>query len=158
MTVEELLERETIKDLRLAYAAHFDRNEIDKLMDLFTEDAVCVFGEAYGGDWVGRDAIRANYLRAMAEIGAAYNALHVVTNPWIEMTGPGTARARWYLLDFLTRQKPVNAVATRGGHDNPLLYLAVYEDRYRKDGGRWRIARTELHFLWPERPVEAIAP
>jgi hypothetical protein len=151
MTIEELLDREALKDLRLAYAAHFDRQELDRLMELFTEDAVCAFGPAYGGDWVGRDAIRANYAAAMQAIGAPMAAMHIVTNPWIELTGPDTARARWYLLDFLTRQAPHNALVTPGGHANPLLYLAVYEDECRKADDRWRIARTELHFLWPDR-------
>ena len=75
----------------------------------------------------------------------------VATNPVIRLTGPGTAWGRWYLLDLLTRQKPHTGMETRGGHDNPLFYLAVYEDDYRKVDGAWKIAYCKLNFLWPER-------
>jgi len=59
MTVEELLEIEEIKRLRIMYSHYIDGCDIDNLTGLFCEDAVCEFGEAYGGDWVGRETIRA---------------------------------------------------------------------------------------------------
>ena len=58
MTLEELLEKETIKELRVMYCHYFDGKMIDDLVDLFTDDAVCEFGPDYGGDWVGKDQIR----------------------------------------------------------------------------------------------------
>lgn len=154
MTLEELLAREEIKQLRLGYATYLDRHDFAALADLFTEDAVCEFGEQYGGDWVGRDVIRANYEREMAKVGTFYDSMHVVTNPWIEFTGPDSAQARWYLIDLITRQQDKAEITTRGGHDNPLLYLAFYEDQCRREGNRWRIARTRLHFLWPDRMLD----
>jgi hypothetical protein len=61
VTVEELLEIEEIKQLRVLYSHYLDGGDLEGLVDLFCEDAVCEFGENYGGDWVGRDAIRQNY-------------------------------------------------------------------------------------------------
>ncbi len=67
MTIEELLEIEHIKNLRIMYSHYIDGGDVDKLAELFCEDAVCEFGEAYGGDWVGREAIRENYKLYAAE-------------------------------------------------------------------------------------------
>ena len=35
--------------------------------------------------------------------------------------------------------------------EEPLLWLAIYEDDYRKVDGVWKIAYCKLNFLWPER-------
>lgn len=151
-SIDRLLAVEEIKNLRLAYSAYFDSQDIEKLGLIFTEDAVCEFDEQYGGDWVGRETIRANYAAVAEQVGAPYNAIHAVTNPWIELTGEDTARGRWYLLDILTRQ---GALTSQGGHANPLLYVGLYEDEYRKVDGVWLISRVRLSFLWPERTLKA---
>ena len=149
MTVDDLLALEEIRNLRYAYCATFDARDIDAFTDLFTGDAVCDVGPY--GTWVGREAVRTNHLALMQLAGAPFDDLLVATNPVIRLTGPTTAHGRWYLLDLLTRQKPHTGMETRGGHDNPLFYLAVYEDDYRKVDGVWKIAYCKLNFLWPER-------
>ena len=58
MTLEDLLEIESIKQLRIKYSHFFDGKRIDELADLFTEDAVCEFGQDYGGDWAGKEVIK----------------------------------------------------------------------------------------------------
>lgn len=157
MDIETLLAKHEIMELRLGYSAHLDARNYDLFMDLFTDDAVCEFGPEFGGNWVGRAEIRARYEDVMVSAGAAFEAIHVVTNPWITLDGPDTAHGRWYLLDCLTRQITQDGLRTRGGHDNPLLYLGIYEDDYRRDAGKWRISRTRLHFLWPDRAFNALA-
>jgi len=150
MTLEELLAIEEIKNLRNGYAAHFDSHEVDALLGLFTEDAVCDFGEGYG-KWHGLEEIGRNFRTAIQNVGAPFDSVHVMTNPWIRIDSPTTAHGRWYLIDWATRQAPLSGMSTRGGHDHPLVYLGVYEDDYRKVGGKWLISYTKLHFLWPER-------
>jgi hypothetical protein len=140
MTVDELIEIEQIKQLRILYSHHFDGGRIDELADLFTEDAVCEFTEDFGGDWVGRDAIRANYARFSVP-GQPFSFMHANTNPWIRLLGPTEANGRWYLLDLNTRP----------GAETPLSLFGVYDDVYRKVNGQWRIARTRIDFLWPNR-------
>ncbi|MDE2668097.1 MAG: nuclear transport factor 2 family protein [Chloroflexota bacterium] len=54
VTPQELCEIEEIKNLRYLYAHYYDGNRTDELVDLFTEDAVCDFGESYG-KWVGKE-------------------------------------------------------------------------------------------------------
>jgi hypothetical protein len=154
MTIEELLAIEEIRNVRLSYSAAFDQQDLDALMRLFTDDAVCDFGEY--GVWSGPDTIRRNYAENMQLVGSAFDSIHVVTNPLIRLTGPTTAHGRWYLLDLLTRQKPVTSLETRGGHDNPLLWLGLYEDDYRKVGNEWKLAYCKLSFLWPSRNYTAL--
>ena len=148
--LDELLAVDEIKNLRLAYSAYFDSQDIEQLGTIFAEDAVCEFDEEYGGDRVGRETIKANYAAVAQQVGAPYNAIHAVTNPWIQLTGEDTATGRWYLLDILTQQ---GALTSQGGHANPLLYVGIYEDEYRKVDGTWLISRVKLSFLWPQRTL-----
>jgi hypothetical protein len=139
--IEELLEIEAIKNVRYGYCHYFDGKQIDDLVDLFTDDAVCEFGPAFGGDWVGREAIRKNFARYAEAEGEAYGVLHAVTNPWIRLVDAETATGRWYLLDLNTTV----------GVENPLILFGIYDDVYKKSDGRWRIYRTRIDFLWPRR-------
>ena len=75
--------------------------------------------------------------------------LHVMANPWITLTSPTEAHGRWTLMDFLTQRSAQLHSGTAGGPAQPLLWLALYEDDYRKVNGRWLIAHVKLHFLWP---------
>ena len=55
MTVEDLLEIERIRKLRVLYSYYLDAGEFDALAALFCEDAVCEFGPF--GVWTGRATI-----------------------------------------------------------------------------------------------------
>ncbi len=46
--IEELVESEAIRKLRVRYSHAFDGNRMDELVDLFTDDAVCEFGPDAG--------------------------------------------------------------------------------------------------------------
>jgi len=140
---QELVEIETIKQLRIQYSHYFDGQDVDALVDLYTDDAICEFGPDYGGDWVGKDAIRANFNKWSHGEGAPYSVMHVVTNPLIRLIDESTAHGRWYLIDLRTTE----------GVENPLILFGIYDDVYRKVGGRWLIHRTRIDFLWPKRAV-----
>ncbi len=141
-TVEELLEIEAIKRVRILYSHYFDMFDIDNLVNLFTDDAVCEFGPNYGGDWVGKERIRAGYEEFGGENGPFSGAMHANTNEWIELTGADTAKGRWYLLD-LSLSGPAD--------QNPLMLMGIYDDVYRKVDGEWKIERTYIDFVWPNR-------
>jgi len=34
---------------------------------------------------------------------------------------------------------------------NPLYWLGVYEEEYRRTEGDWKILRQSLNFIWPQR-------
>ena len=139
--IEDLVEIEAIKEVRHRYSHYFDGKEIDALVDLFTEDAVCEFGPAFGGDWVGRTQIRENFAKYAEREGPPYGVLHAVTNPWIRLIDAETAQGRWYLLDLRTTE----------GVENPLILFGIYDDVYKKSNGHWRLHRTRIDFLWPRR-------
>jgi len=143
MTLEELLETENIKQLRIKYSHYFDGKKIEELCDLFTEDAICEFGPDYGGDWIGRDAIRENFQRFADGEGPPYGVLHAVTNPLIEIKSKTIAHGRWYLHDLMTQE----------GQKNTQILYGIYDDVYKKVFGRWLIYRTRIDFLWPKRNV-----
>jgi hypothetical protein len=141
MELEEFLEKEAIKEIRILYSHYFDGKMIDELADLFTDDAVCEFGPDYGGDWVGKEEIHANFTKYAVEEGPEYGVLHAVTNPWIRLIDDTTANGRWYLHDLRTTE----------GAENPLILYGIYDDVYRKVFGKWKIHRTRIDFLWPKR-------
>jgi ketosteroid isomerase-like protein len=145
MTIEELLDIEEIKKLRWQYGHYYDGAQLDDLVDLFTEKAVCEFGPEYGGNWVGKEQIRENYEKWIGHEGGTFNTLHAVTNPQIVLTSPTTAHGRWYLLDLRTTV----------GVENPLILFGIYDEDYEKIFGQWKIARTRIDFLWPKRDVKA---
>jgi ketosteroid isomerase-like protein len=139
-----LLEIEAIRDLKLRYAQYLDSLLIDHLADLFTEDAVCHFGPY--GEWSGRTAIRQNYHDVMAQtVKAAFGSMHHICNHRVELTGDGNAVGRSYLIDVLTERRP---------DENPVLLYGLYDERYRKVDGDWKISFSRIHFLWPQREVD----
>ena len=142
-TIDDLLDIHEIENLRILYSAYFDGREIDNLMGLFSDDAVCEFGPEYGGDWEDPETIRKSFLKYMEREGQAWSVLHAITNHNIVLTGPGTARGRCYLLDL----------NLAGGNPDPLYLFGVYDDLYKKVAGQWLIYRTRLDFLWPTRYI-----
>lgn len=150
VTPDEWADVEAIKALRHAYAMHYDARELDALIDLLAVDAIFHFPPQFGGDWSGREAIRANFSRWMAT-GEAFDTVHAVVNPVVALTGPDSADGRGMLFTYHSRQGDDPALTTPGGHENPLFLIAVYEDRYRKVDGGWKLARMRLSTLWPTR-------
>jgi hypothetical protein len=141
--IRALLDREQIRDLRTLYAHHLDSNNIAALDQVFSTDAVV---EVTVGKMEGIDAIRAGLSDAFTQFDrdhqGSYPFMHAIANHWIELIGPDTARGRCYLIDFETASKP---------DPNPLLLLGLYADDYQRINGQWRITRTCLEVVWPQR-------
>lgn len=141
--IQELLDREEIRNLRTLYAHHLDSNNIDALDHVFSADAVV---EVTVGKMEGIAAIRAGLSDAFKlfdrDHHGSYPFMHAIVNHWIKLTGPDTAEGRCYLIDFDTASKP---------DPNPLLLLGLYADQYQRIDGQWRITRTRLEVVWPER-------
>jgi hypothetical protein len=140
---QRLLDREEIRDLRILYAHHLDSNNIQALDQVFSADAVV---EVTVGKMEGIDAIRSGLNDAFKlydrDQQGSYPFMHAITNHWIKLTGPDTAEGRCYLIDFETASKP---------DPNPLLLLGLYADEYKRINGEWRITRTRLEVVWPDR-------
>ncbi len=144
LTVDELLAIESIKSLRVLGSTYLDAGRLDELVALYTEDAVCEFGPY--GRWTDRAAFKANFAEAEKPFYASgyFSNLHVVVNHAVELTGPDTAMGVVYLLDFVTGDQ------MREGGD-PLYWLGVYDEEYRRTPNGWRISRQGLNFVWPQR-------
>ena len=145
VTPQELCEIEEIKEVRYLYTHYYDGQRVEELANLFTEDAVCEFGEEYGGNWVGREQIYNNYKNFIdGEGDDPHGVMHAVTNPWIRLADETTAHGRWYLLDLRTTP----------GVENPLILFGIYDETYEKTDDGWKIARTRIDFLWPRREYQ----
>lgn len=138
-----LLDREEIKNLRVRYAHALDGNNIQDLDQVFSQDAVV---EVTVGKMEGIDAIRAGLDAAFKlfdrDRQGSYPFMHAIVNHWVQLTGPDTAEGRCYLIDFETASK---------ADPNPLLLLGLYADQYKRIDGCWRITRTRLEVVWPDR-------
>ena len=56
--LRNLLQAEAIRQLRIDYSLAMDMRDMDKLIALFTEDALCEYGPY--GSWSGRQVIFEN--------------------------------------------------------------------------------------------------
>jgi ketosteroid isomerase-like protein len=125
-----------IFQLKSKYSWYYDTPEFDKLMDLFTEDAVLDMGPY--GKHTGREEIRQLFAENISSPNNNFPALHATTNPLIEIDGDD-ATGQFYLLDTVLTDSP----------DRPTLgWGAVYYENYRRENGRWLISRIRMRFLW----------
>ncbi|MBO9112468.1 MULTISPECIES: nuclear transport factor 2 family protein [Rhizobium/Agrobacterium group] len=141
--IQNLFDIEEIRNLRVLYSHYLDGAHTERLADIFTEDAVVsvTVGSMRGIEEIEKGLGEAVTLFDRDGKGN-YPFLHAVTNHWVRITGPDTAEGRCYLIDFETASKP---------DPNPLLLLGLYSDQYRRVGGQWRISRSQLETVWPQR-------
>lgn len=140
-----------IQQLFVRYATSLDDCDVDAVADCFTADGSIespVLGRFEGHDGIREFALRTARLRD--EHGAQFR--HVVSNLRIDVDpGGDTARARCYLLDFLTRDGRTE-----------LLSPGEYDCRLRRDGARWRLVhrlvRMDRPFAPPDAPAAGASP
>ncbi len=135
MTPQEAADIIEICQLRSAYAWHYDTGELEGLVGLFTDDAVCDFGPY--GVWDGIEAIRGGYRENLADPDDLFPTVHVSTNPLVKVDGD-TATGRWFLLDHILNL----------GDKDPLRLIGVYNHKFRRVDGDWKICWTKIDFLW----------
>jgi ketosteroid isomerase-like protein len=134
----EIADYLAIVRLKNAWAKHYDSGDLDRLMDVFTEDAVLDQGSY--GVWTGHAGIREGYRRRMELRRMPKGSMHTICNPVIDIDGD-SAVGSWYLINF----------AFDANGDRPRSLTATVEDEYRKGpDGRWRIARTVVDILWSD--------
>jgi ketosteroid isomerase-like protein len=136
-----LLEVEAIRQLRIDYTLAMDKRDLDLLITLFTDDALCEYGPY--GSWSGKAVILENYRATFTgELAAPFTSLHVDTNHGVEILSDSQARGQCYLTDIVTHVAP---------DENPILWFGLYDEEYRKENGQWKFSRSSLQFFWPER-------
>lgn len=141
MTLEDLVAREAIKDVKARYCHHIDLKEWDLYAGLFTEDAtldvdqsVSTRGRAPNPQpqITGRAAIRA----FMPQMLDNADTVHQVHAPIITLTSPTSAKAVWAMEDIV--RMPGFHLEGRGH----------YRETYARIDGQWYIASLHLTRTW----------
>jgi len=128
MDVEELIARESIRDLVARYNSTADSGRFDETLALFAPDAVL---ELPHERHEGRDAIRGLFEGVRSSVGAAAGdkprfLRHCTATLQIDLTSPTTARSRCYFF-----------VLTADGLD----HWGRYIDEMAVVDGEWRFTR-----------------
>lgn len=133
--LQDMIDKQAIIDLTIAYGWLLDHGPRDGLREVFTEDAVANFG---GELFEGVDAIIA---KVEASLGRLSVSQHIVTNQQVELAGD-EASCRCYVHAQHTKR------GTEGG-DNHVI-AGRYEDRVVRTAEGWRIAHRRLSVDWTE--------
>ena len=141
--VQELEDRERIRELRATYCFLVDDGRFDELVNrCFTENARCDFRATDGSfkPFVsnGRQGIRAFYFNGVG--GLLRDMCHTVHNHRIVLNGDEASGDCYFEL-----------TATDNLTGNDVIGTGRYIDRYRREEGEWRFAerRADLFFMAP---------
>ncbi|MHB1853982.1 MAG: nuclear transport factor 2 family protein [Acidimicrobiales bacterium] len=135
MDVADLAELRAIEELKYRYLRYLDLKQWDELAGVFTEDATASYA---GGNLVF--AGRHNILEFLRDALATQLTSHKCHHPEIELQTGGRATGVWALEDVVI--DPDAGYTIRGA--------AYYSDRYRKEGGAWRIEHTGYRRVYEE--------
>lgn len=131
MDAEDLVEIESIKQLKARYCRLLDAKDWKSWRQIFTDDFVSDTSNAGGKVIEGADefvAFTRGNLKKPSQVTA-----HQVHAPEIELTSPTTARGIWALEDVVRLAPGINL---RGyGH---------YHETYEKVDGQWLIKTSTL--------------
>lgn len=130
LELSDLLAREAIRDLVARYNAYGDGGLIDRMVELFADDATLEVGDDVHQ---GRDAIRSLFSgtvdRSAGAAGGPTYVRHSTSTHQIDLVDDAHATGRCYFT-----------VLTRIGLDHWGRYL----DDYRTVDGEWRFARRRV--------------
>jgi SnoaL-like domain len=158
-----------LRALSLGYAAAVDALDGDAFAALFTEDGELWVPDPSQGPEPTVCRSGADRLRRIPSGLAHFHVTHhrvgpadyVVTGD--SATGEVTGVAHHLTASVADPAGPAGASgAPTASAESPgvdAVWFLRYEDRYRSEGGEWRIARRALHLRWiEERPVERVGP
>lgn len=130
--LQELLDREAIRDCVLRYARGLDRHDPEIYSSAYHEDAI-----DHHGDFLGRrDDFVPWGLQLLASEWDAHT--HFITNTRIDLDGD-VAHSECYVL-FAQRRRDGSRIVDIGG--------GRYIDRVERREGEWRISARELIIDW----------
>jgi SnoaL-like domain len=130
-TDSDLLEIESIKQLKARYCRYLDTKDWSAWRDIFTDDFVSDTAAAGGGVIVGADEFVAYIRRTLGK--PSRPTVHQVHAPEIEVLSATTARGVWALEDVVRLAPGLNLNGY--GH---------YHETYEKVDGKWRIKTSKL--------------
>lgn len=130
--MSKLEEIEAIKQVKYRYFRCLDTKKWDELAETLTDDAVAAY-DSGKYSYEGRDAILKFLSDSLDDPKIV--SRHQGHHPEIEITSDTTARATWYLEDYVI-------FGSMGDNGVELSGAGFYHDEYVKAEGRWRISRT----------------
>jgi len=128
--VRELEDRGQIIELTARYCWHIAHGEGEAAANLFTDDGVLDMTDADSKPVSGREAILKFYSASVREPEVALPFIH---NHIIELSG-----------DDARGTCAIEARFSRNGES--VTAAGYYEDKYRREGGRWLFAERKLYF------------
>lgn len=135
-TLQQVSDRFDIENLLVEYCHIIDQKQIDRLDEIFSEDAFIDY-TAMGGIAGNRDEIMAFLKQALPAFGATQ---HMISNKQIRIEGD-TASGR--IMCFNPMQLGQGAQAT------PVFFLGLwYVDEYVRTPQGWRIKRRAEEKSW----------
>jgi hypothetical protein len=132
--IQELLDKQQIRDLMSRYARAVDRNEWGAVKSCFTDDATDHHGVVVGSI---DDLVEV----ASARLDKTWAGMHCLCQHYIEIDGDN-ARGETYALTSRRRFS-----ASGDGEEDTFSGLR-YLDRYRRVSGEWKIAERVTALEW----------
>jgi len=135
--VQELLDREAIRDLPKRYCHCVWTSDLDGIVNLFTEDGCMIMQSSKGPQTTpGRDKLRKTFARVVDELGPRpYIHNHVIQ------------------LKDATHASGTCYVELRDSkNDMRWLGTGFYNDEYVKIGGEWKFKSRDVTLVRMERP------
>lgn len=140
--INDLLDREEIRALRLRYSHLLDTGQAERMGEVFTKDAeVKVTVGSMNGLAEIKQSLQDAYHTFDTKNRTHFPFVHAVTNHVINLIDENNASGSCYLLDFVT---------DRDQSQHPFLLLGHYVDQYVRVNGEWKISHSVLDVLWPE--------
>jgi SnoaL-like domain len=127
----DMLEIESIKQLKARYCRHLDTKDWSAWRGIFTDDFVSDTSEAGGQIVVGADEFVAYIRKTLGK--PTQPTVHQVHAPEIELISATTARGVWALEDVVRLAPGLNLKGY--GH---------YHETYEKIDGKWYIKTSKL--------------
>ncbi|MCP5395237.1 MAG: nuclear transport factor 2 family protein [Sphingomonadaceae bacterium] len=140
-TLQQLSDFEDIRTLKHRYFRGIDTADWELVRGLMCKDVTVDYKG--GGYRVMTNGVEETMLMLANAFPSNSLAMHHGHMPEITLTGDDTAEGIWYLEDvFISLERNDHTFGT-----------AIYRDRYRREGGSWKIAHTEY-----ERVIEIVYP
>ena len=147
-TLRTLTDRQELRDLVFRYARAVDRHDYPTLEQVFTKDAHM---SGYRGEPDSVDPLYSfdgvdGVIGALRTLEEFTKVNHVVSNQLVEIDGDQATGETYGTTHFLWRE---DGVLTHR------MDVVRYQDRYRREAGRWQIEARRLIFDWEyDTPID----
>jgi uncharacterized protein (TIGR02246 family) len=137
--LQELLDKDAIREVLVRYAAGVDRRDARMIADCFTPNARAIFAGADFGR--GGEAIANKIIEIMK---GWKHSTHFIGNQLVELDGDA-ATMETYAMAYV--------LAEQGGKERAVVRCLRYHDKLVRSNGRWVIQEREHVAHWMIAPT-----